>query len=107
MLKTLSLATCRLEKVFTNPTSDRGLISKIYKELKKLTSKKPNNPIKKWGIELNREFTTGESGMVKKHFKKCSTSLVVREMQIKKILRFPIIPIRITKIKKLSDSTCW
>jgi hypothetical protein len=38
---------------------DRGLISKIYKDLKKLTTKKPNNPIKKWGIELNREFTTG------------------------------------------------
>jgi hypothetical protein len=41
------------EKNFTNPTSDRGLISKIYKEFKKLTTKKPNNSIKKWGIELN------------------------------------------------------
>ena len=44
-----------LEKTFINPTSDRGLISKIYKELKKLDSKK--NPIKKWGTELNREFS--------------------------------------------------
>jgi hypothetical protein len=41
------------KKIFTNPTSDRGLISKIYKELKKLTTKNPNNPNKKWGIELN------------------------------------------------------
>lgn len=44
----------------TNPMSDRGLISKIYKELKNLTTKKANDPIKKWGIELNREFTTEE-----------------------------------------------
>jgi hypothetical protein len=44
------------KKIFTNPTSDRRLISKIYKEPKMLTSKKPNNAIKKWYIELNREF---------------------------------------------------
>jgi hypothetical protein len=49
------------KKIFTNSTSNREQISKIYKELKKLTFKKPNNPIKKWGIELNREFTTEES----------------------------------------------
>jgi hypothetical protein len=58
-----------LGKTFINPTSNRGLISKIYKELKKLTSKKPNNTIQKWGIELNREFTTQESQMAEKHLK--------------------------------------
>ena len=50
--------TTEWEKIFNNPTSDRGLISKIYKELKKLDTNKPNNPTKKWGTELNREFST-------------------------------------------------
>ena len=53
-------------KIFTNPISDRGL-SKIYKELKKLDSKKPNNPIKKLGTEQNREFSTEKSQMAGKH----------------------------------------
>ena len=48
------------EKIFTNPSSDKGLISKIYKELKKLDTKTLISPIKKWGTELNREFTTDE-----------------------------------------------
>ena len=48
------------ENIFTNLTSDRGLISNIYKDLKKLDSRKPNNPIKKWSIELNKEFSTEE-----------------------------------------------
>jgi hypothetical protein len=79
------------KKFFTNPTSDRGLISKIYKELKKLITKKPNNPIKKWGIELNREFTTEEHRMAEKHLKKCSKFLVIKEMQIKMTLRLHLI----------------
>jgi hypothetical protein len=48
-------------KIFTNPTSYRGLISNIYKELKMLDSREPNNPIKKWGTELNREFSTEDT----------------------------------------------
>jgi hypothetical protein len=48
------------EKIFTNPTSDRGLISNIYKELKKPDSKNSNNPSKKWGLELSKEFSTEE-----------------------------------------------
>jgi hypothetical protein len=56
--------------------------------------------------ELNREFTTEESRMAEKHWKKCSKFLVIREMQIKTTLRFYLTPIRMAKIKNLSDSTC-
>jgi hypothetical protein len=48
------------KRIFTNPKSDRGLISNIYKELKKVASRKSNNPIKKWGSELNKEFSPEE-----------------------------------------------
>ena len=70
------------EKIFTNPTSDRGLISNIYKELKKLDSREPNNPIKIGVIELNKGFSTEEYQMAEKHLKKCSTSSVIKELQI-------------------------
>jgi hypothetical protein len=94
-------------KIFTNPTTNRGLISNIYKELKKLDSREPNNPFKKWGTELNKEFSTEEYRMAEKHLKKCSTSLVIREMQIKTTLRFYLTPARMAKIKNLGDSRCW
>ena len=69
------------KKVFTNCTSDRELISNIYEELKKLESRESNNPIKKWGTELNKEFSLKEYQMAEKHLKKWSTSLVIWEMQ--------------------------
>ena len=76
------------EKIFTNPKSDRRLISNIYKELKKLDCRKPKNSIKNWGTELNKEFSTEEYRMAKMHLKKYSPSLVIREVQIKTTLRF-------------------
>jgi hypothetical protein len=85
--------------------SDRGIISKIYKEVKKLTIKKNKQPNQKWSIERNREFT--ESRMAEKHLKKSSKSLMFREMQIKTILRFHLTPIRMAKIKPSGDNTYW
>ena len=95
------------ERIFTYPKSDRGLISNIYKELKKVDSRKSNNPIKKWGSELNKKFSFEEYRMAEKHLKKCSTSLIIREMQIKTTLRFHLTPVRMAKIKNSGDSRCW
>ena len=72
-----------------------------------LDSREPNNPIKKWGRELNKEFSTEEYQMAKKHLKKCSTSLVIGELQIKTTLRFHFTPVRMAKIKNSVDSRCW
>jgi hypothetical protein len=58
------------ERIFTYPNSDRGLISNIYKELKKVDSRKSNNSIKKWGSELKKQFSPEEYGMAEKHLKK-------------------------------------
>jgi hypothetical protein len=84
----------------------RGLISNIYKELKMLDSREPITLLK-IGSELNKEFSTEEIQMAEKHLKKCSTSLVIREMQIKTTLRFHLTPVRMSKIKNSGDSRCW
>jgi hypothetical protein len=63
--------------------------------------------MKKLGTELNKEFSTEEYRMAEKHLKKCSISLVIREMQIKTTLRFHLTPVRMAKIKNAGDIRCW
>jgi hypothetical protein len=73
------------EKIFPSYTSEKGLVTRIYRELKKtkLNSSKINEPIMTWETELNRTFTKEEIQMAKKHMKKCSPSLTIKERKSK------------------------
>ena len=92
------------EKIFAIYPSDKGLISRVYKDLKQVYNNKTNKPIQKWVKDMNIHFSKEDIYDTNKHMTKCSSSLIIREMQINTTLRYHLRLLRIAIIKNLETT---
>jgi hypothetical protein len=94
------------QKIIGGCASNKALVTRIYRELKKLNSQRINNPLIKQANEMNRHFSKEEVQMANIHMNKFSTSFDINEMQVKTTLRFHLTPFRMAIINNTSNNKC-